>query len=246
MFCQNCGTKKEDEAKFCASCGNEFDAPSASNKVTGKKEIKCGNCDYVGAGERARTKWIEILAWILVIFAPIITLLYFVFTHPYRCPKCKSTFVGVKNKNGVFENKNTSAGPLKIFILVLGGIVIIGIVSSVVLAALSTARQKVRVAKLVEEVRSGIVFPQQMGESVWLDDIKAGTSTINYYYSVTRKEEDFVPTSSQIKNYMLKGICEDKDIATIFGQNIGMHYFYKYQGSDSVVDALFTKEDCKN
>ncbi len=124
---------------------------SASENVEKKKvrkTIKCGNCDYIGEGELARSTWAKVLAWICVAFSPIITIIYFLATSKYRCPKCNSTFVGVKNKDGMFMGQNGgSKNNLFIFIIIsiVVGIAIVGILASVVLASLSTARQKSQV-----------------------------------------------------------------------------------------------------
>lgn len=158
MFCEHCGNKIEENAQFCQSCGKKTSgtAQAVSPKVTssnpteGKSEaiVKCGNCDYVGPGEPARTTGGMILAWLCVFFAPLITIIYFVATHKYRCPKCKSTFLGVKNKEGVFtEQRRGAKSPIMIFVWVLLGIAIIGILSSIVLASLNTAREKARQAQ---------------------------------------------------------------------------------------------------
>ena len=84
MFCEQCGTKKEETAQFCQSCGkatsveNTLTSPANVNvnPVENKEEaiIKCGNCDYVGPGELARNTLFTVLAWLCVFFAPIITI----------------------------------------------------------------------------------------------------------------------------------------------------------------------------
>jgi DNA-directed RNA polymerase subunit RPC12/RpoP len=156
MFCEHCGTKKEQDAQFCQNCGKTTSGESTvassidvnSTQANSKLEsvIKCGSCGYIGQGEPARTTGGVILAWLCVFFAPIVTLIYFAATHKYRCSKCKSTFLGVKNKEGVFIGKQgTSAAG--IFIIILVGIAIIGILASVVLASLNAAREKAKQAE---------------------------------------------------------------------------------------------------
>ncbi len=155
-FCEHCGTKIiEDKAQFCQSCGkatstNTQVEPSSTkgvNSQEGKSKaiIKCGNCGYVGMGEPARSIGAMILAWLCVLFAPLITIIYFIATNKYRCPKCKSTFLGVKNKEGVFTGQGAGVkSPIMIIIWILLGIVLIGILSSAVLVSLSTAREKAK------------------------------------------------------------------------------------------------------
>jgi hypothetical protein len=154
MFCEYCGTKIEADAQFCQNCGKVTsgavpDTGIVQTQVSTKSEtiIKCGNCEYVGPGEPARTTGGQILAWLCLFFAPLVTLIYYASTHKYRCPKCRSTFLGIRNKEGVFAGQRGGAkSPAMIFIWVLVGIAIIGILSSVVLASLNTAREKARQA----------------------------------------------------------------------------------------------------
>lgn len=164
MFCHTCGSKTGEGSKFCEECGT----PIISNNSTPHKEvevilnspphldsvktdsgvsIKCGNCDYVGPPEKARSIAAVVLAWLCVFFAPLITIIYFLATNKYRCPKCKSTFVRLKKQDGTFVEQKTSKRPLVIFIWVLLAIAVIGILSSVVLASLNTAREKGQAAQ---------------------------------------------------------------------------------------------------
>jgi len=154
MFCGHCGIKIQKGTKFCPKCGKpktqakKAGAATSDNKNTPQTEkvMKCGNCDYVGSPEEARTTLGKFLAWVCILGAPIITIIYFVSTHKYRCPKCKSTFLGVKNEQGMFvgqrggETKNS----VKILVWFIVGIAVIGIISSVILASLNSAREKAR------------------------------------------------------------------------------------------------------
>jgi Zn finger protein HypA/HybF involved in hydrogenase expression len=157
MYCEHCGTKLEKDAQFCQSCGKSTSSASHtiaetnSTSTTASTEaiIKCGNCDYVGPGQKARSIAGQILAWLCF---PWITLIYYGTTHKYRCPKCRSTFLGIKNKDGVFVN-DKKGGPLMILVYVLVGVAIIGILSSIVLASLNTAREK---AKQAQEQSTGL------------------------------------------------------------------------------------------
>lgn len=169
MFCHNCGTKIEDGAKFCHGCGNQPATTSATttttdnitpnptiatNAETSKVIIKCGNCAYMGEGEKARSIIGQILAWLCVFFAPIITIIYFVATHKYKCPKCKSTFVGVRNKEGVFVSP-AGGGKRVVIILVciLIGVAFIGLLSTLATVALGSARIKARDSKRMSDLK---------------------------------------------------------------------------------------------
>ena len=50
--------------------------------------------------------------------------------------------MGVKNKEGMFVSQNGAKRPVMIFVYLIFGIAIIGILSAIVLASLDTARQK--------------------------------------------------------------------------------------------------------
>ncbi len=150
MFCEKCGNKLPNDAEFCNKCGTKLEAnlpkkisrsetsDFSSNQTPveygGSPTIKCGNCGYIGAGERARTITAQALAWLCVFFAPLITIIYYLATHKYRCPKCKSTFLGVKNKEGVFVGQRGGGGKwFTVIIIVLVAVAIIAVLSSIVL-----------------------------------------------------------------------------------------------------------------
>ena len=111
-----------------------------SNSKNFDGSIKCGNCGYTGAGKKGRSVWAQVLVWLLFFFFWPITLVYYLVTHAYLCPKCGSTFVGMRDKNGHYSAPSGGAGPLVIVIVVILVIAIIGILASVVLASLNSAR----------------------------------------------------------------------------------------------------------
>lgn len=123
-----------------------------SDEPVSKGIIKCGNCEYIGPGEKARSTVGVILAWLVVIFAPLITIIYFLATSKYRCPKCKSTFIGVKNKEGVFTQRTKGSRIFLVFICILLGIALLGIMASIVLVSLSSAREKAQEAAFKAQV----------------------------------------------------------------------------------------------
>ena len=124
-----------------------------SNSKNFDGTIKCGNCEYVGAGEPARKLGFNILAWLCVLIAWPITVIYFLTTSKYRCPKCKSTFLGMRTIDGQFVRSSGGGGSgVMLVIIIIVVIAIIGILSSVVLASLSTARQKSRDATVISNL----------------------------------------------------------------------------------------------
>lgn len=149
MYCKNCGNKIGEESKFCKDCGQktttEVNHALEKNTELLEKEldavIKCENCKYAGRGEKARSTWAIVLAWILF---PLVTIIYYLKTFKYKCPKCESTLLSIKNYQGLFvEQKNSvSKRRLRIILYVLLGLIIISLISSVILASLNSARQK--------------------------------------------------------------------------------------------------------
>lgn len=154
MHCQQCGNQLSEDSKFCGKCGNAVtkvnsleESPKSNTDTIENIEasmptIKCGNCGYIGEGKPARRLISKILAWLCVVFAPIVTIIYFATTYKYKCPKCQSTFVGIKNKAGVFSSQSGSRRVLRIVLFILLGLMLTGIVSSVILASLNSAREK--------------------------------------------------------------------------------------------------------
>jgi hypothetical protein len=104
--------------------------------------VKCGNCDYIGPGLKNRSLWAQIVSWIFVIISPLITMFYYILNSKYKCPKCKSDFIGIKDEEGVYRKPDSIAIVLFVVLGILMSIAVIGILSSVVLASLSVAREK--------------------------------------------------------------------------------------------------------
>lgn len=115
---------------------------SNSKNFDGTGVIKCGNCGYLGVAKKGRRTLSQVLAWMAIIIFWPITLIYHLVTHKYLCPKCGSSFLGVRNKDGAFTAPSGGIGPLAIVLVVILVIAIIGILASVVLASLNSARDK--------------------------------------------------------------------------------------------------------
>ncbi len=142
MFCSKCGEKNNDGAKFCKSCG--FSILSETNVLTPKKGqvIKCAGCEYEGEGKKGRRVISQILAWLVVpIFWPV-TLAYYLITKKYLCPQCGSDFLAIKNKEGIYKAQRSGTSAIVWFLGVIIAIAIVGIMASVILASLNTARDK--------------------------------------------------------------------------------------------------------
>ncbi len=147
IFCHQCGKKIDSDARFCESCGatiksnvsksneSEHELKTPVVSMSSGSLIKCGSCHYEGQGEPARSIAGIILACLCIFIAWPITLIYFLVTYKHQCPKCKSTFVSVKNIAGEFipQSKSTSRTILKIIGWGLFGIALLIIVSMVLL-----------------------------------------------------------------------------------------------------------------
>ncbi len=176
MYCAHCGTKNEEGTNFCTNCGKPMHHSMGSNaphhelvapvttvptipadesKLLKNPIIKCGNCGYVGHAAKARNPFISALAWVCVVFAPIITIIYFFGTHKYECPQCNSTFVSMKDADGNYTGqKGGAARVIGIIVACLFAVAIIGILSAVVLASLNTAREKGAAAAAAQDQSS--------------------------------------------------------------------------------------------
>lgn len=156
MFCEHCGNKMEEGSTFCKNCGKNL--KGHTHQTTSLVTIKCANCEYVGHPVKARRVFSIVLAWLCIFFAPLITVIYFLATDKYKCPKCNSTFIGIKNKYGVFVGQRGNRGPLMTLVWIVIAIAIIGIVSSVILASLQSAREKGAAATIKSEDQSWITY----------------------------------------------------------------------------------------
>ncbi|MDP2967078.1 MAG: trypsin-like peptidase domain-containing protein [bacterium] len=140
MFCKYCGKENNDEAKFCKYCGKTIFIDEGKNENKKETEIKCLRCGYIGKAKKGRSVWAIILALLCLPFIPLITVLYFAFSHKWACPKCDSKSIGEIDQQG---NVVIKKGNLFLIIfLILISIAIIGILASIVLVSLNSARQK--------------------------------------------------------------------------------------------------------
>lgn len=113
MFCQTCKTKIAEGAPFCFICGRStsttdpvtFSADPIGDEKKLPALIKCKSCGYEGRSEFARSFSIKVIAWMCVFIFPPFTIIYFLTTKKYRCPKCKSISLSFRNKQGEFVNQ---------------------------------------------------------------------------------------------------------------------------------------------
>ncbi|MEK9209462.1 MAG: hypothetical protein AAB926_01385 [Patescibacteria group bacterium] len=116
-----------------------------------KYRIKCVNCGYIGEGQKGRSKWAVVLAWIIVPLAPLITIIYFLATHKWFCPECKSKFVEEIDETGkIVKSKRTLLIIASVLVILV--IVIIAISASLVLTSLNSAQGKARDARRISDI----------------------------------------------------------------------------------------------
>ena len=126
---------------------------TSSNDTSSNEVVKCGNCNQIAPGVKNRSVWAQIIAWIFLIFFWPVTLLYYTINPKYKCSNCSSTFAGTKDKDGRWDGQKNGAIFLFIILGILIGIAVLGILSSIVLASLSSARNKANEAAI--RVRDG-------------------------------------------------------------------------------------------
>lgn len=190
-FCKNCGRsisqdheniikQQNDEVIsipdsdhwLAAKLNNSIEQQKTRGNKSKKTEIKCGSCGYIGSPQRNRSIWAQVMIWLIFPLLPLVPLIYYVATAKYRCPTCHSTFVGILNKNGIYvDQKQGAKHPLLVILYILGGIAVIGIIASVILASLNASREKA----------SDYGVPTQTNEPVLnhLSDNKIPLSSIN-------------------------------------------------------------------
>lgn len=127
MFCEHCGIKVKEGAQFCQSCGKStLEKTSYINQTEEYSEstVRCNVCKYTGPGELSRKTLSQVLAWLCIFIAPIITLGYYASTYKYQCPNCESTALHIKNEEGVFLNQKRTKTITKVFLWIFVGTVV--------------------------------------------------------------------------------------------------------------------------
>ncbi len=135
MFCEHCGTKTKEDARFCQSCGKS--TSGINSQVNFPEEnseslVKCAECKYIGPGELSRKTLSQVLAWLSFFVTPLITLGYYEYTYKYQCPSCESTALHVKNKKGVFLNQKRTKTVTKVIIWIFVGMIVTGIIYTII------------------------------------------------------------------------------------------------------------------
>lgn len=273
MFCNKCGSKLSSDAKFCQSCGQvSIPQPTQQTPVpqpfqTTGTAIKCANCGYIGVGEKARSPVAVFFAWLSVIVVPLITIIYFLATHKWRCPKCKSTFVGVKNKDGVYVSQSGGGHAVIIIISIFVGIAVIGILASVVLASLSGARERaLEASKKLEstEVSSenieineilneaineyALQLPIEIDSDTELSDVYVTNDNILVYKykltTISKSDIEWIDIKEFILPTAQTQYCHHPDIQIYRDYNIPMRWSYTDMDNNYLGFIEISNDDC--
>jgi len=232
--CIKCSNELPEHVNFCGKCGQETPIEEKPIAI-----IKCGNCEYIGPGEPARATWAIVLAWLGILLSPLVPIIYFIATHKYRCPKCKSTFLGIKNKEGVFTGQKGDSGrPLIILVCVLVGIAIIGILASVVLASLNSARLKGQDAS----IKANLSSIRVQAELYW--DSQSTNGKDGSYFGLCKND-----VVSQMKNSITTTravdiVCNDNNggYAISAPLNLGGHWCVDSLGVGKAISTEITNQ----
>lgn len=233
--------------------------------------IKCGNCDHIGPALKNRSLWAQIVSWVLFIISPFITICYYIINPKYICSKCKSKFVSTKDFDGVYRGKNNSVTVLMIVVGIFIGIAILGILSSIALASLSTIRDtkdsslsatttatttiskdnsknlsQSAVEAIVKYVKNNTKFPKEVDKNtIWLDVVAEPNLVIRYEYMIHDLQLDGI-TSDNLKEFVLGGVCSDPQVKDqLLNKGVIAKYVYSVKGSTKTFDFNIDKSDCK-
>jgi hypothetical protein len=175
--------------------------PSDNTAAINNETVKCGNCNQIAPGVKNRSVWAQVIVWILFIPCWPVTFVYYLLNPKYRCSNCQSTFVGTQDKNGQWVGPKSATFFFIMFISILVAVAIVGILSSVVLASLSSAKQKgiesaqkadaivssstqALVDITVEDMQASTKFPVEVNENLTWTSIEAKIKTVQLNYVI--------------------------------------------------------------
>ncbi len=144
-------------------------------------------------------------------------------------PKCKSTFLGIKNKQGVFVGQRGGTSRVVwIVVCLFVGIAIIGILASVVLASLNSARSKSRDARRVADIKqlqlalelyydvNGNTYPSDISFSLAPNFIPSIPSDpLGGSYAYHNCSPNSYHLGASLENENSSAISKDKDIESM-------------------------------
>ncbi len=132
MYCSNCGNKNDADAKFCGKCGTEQkvkDINQKNNLLPNKASVPKKILGII----------LAIVSFILI--AALLQGILGILLAAAVAGWCLKYF-GVVSPNSAWVSETKGLKIAKYIILVLVGIAVIGILSAIILSAISTARQK--------------------------------------------------------------------------------------------------------
>ncbi len=229
--------------------------PVSTNEI-----VKCGNCNQIAPGVKNRSVWAQVIVWLLFIIMWPVTVVYYVMNSKYKCSNCGSSFVGTKDKNGLWTGQKSGAIVFFVIGIILVAVAIIGILSSIVLASLSSARAKgiearekssnaiasttqMYIEATVEDIKKTTKFPVVVDKNLTWVDVSAKPKTIQSIYIL--QDIDVSKFSNEsLKTNFLPGICKS-ELKGLLDLNIIVRDEFTVKDSDKTFSFEVNKEDCK-
>lgn len=163
--------------------------PPAPQTAGGGQRVKCAHCGYVGPGVSGRSTWAQTLAWIAIIFSPLITILYFLFTDPWLCGRCGSKLVEEIDEQGRVRKRSKAPLIILLIAIIIIPIALILILYSIVFVSMSSAREQARDVRRKADMRQ--LFSAQ--ELYFADNGAYFTST-TMPKAIVGRETTYMPT----------------------------------------------------
>lgn len=108
----------------------------------------------------------------------------------------------------------------------------------------SNSSTKDLIRQTVAEVKNETTLPQQIDDVTKLVDITAEDNAIRYHYILSGIDTANI-SNSVIKESVLSGACNNKNVLNTLNADINMQYSYKVASSNQTYFVEITSSDCK-
>lgn len=154
-------------------------------------------------------------------------------------------------ENKTMEQKSSkSSRIIRIICWIIGFMVAFAIAKYLVYGVFSAINHNTQnstnsISELVKEIKTKITLPSQIDGATTLVDITAEPNAIRYHYILSGVDlSNF--TNDYLKNYLISGICQNKDTKNLLNQRLNMEYSYIVKDKTQTFFVSFTKEDCSD